>query len=172
MTAPEAKRAHIGPKISEDEWRVFVDDPDADPALRHRLLRTPSYPHRNPGGFHWWPSGEPWQVEADGVVDPSLDHFACWWPASEPIVDIHPQWGAQRGGCHGGLYDPDAARLRWRLAEEDVLHVWMRNHPGTRPTFWWTWSAPDLRRKGEGELDYLQRHGLLDKVERRLLGLA
>lgn len=55
------------------------------------------------------------------------------------------------------------AALAWRSASPAVLRSWIRRHPGTRPTCWWAFDAPEPIRKvvrGLGEPSC----GLLDVV--------
>jgi hypothetical protein len=156
-------------EISEVELRFFLDDPIPDEALdftpddytNYKLSRTPAYASRHLPYYHWFPAGPDWQGK---------DKFLPWWPPGEDIPNHHPEFGLRKGTP--GIDDPRWARERWRLAEPTVLFWWKRNRPGTRPSRWWVWSAPELRPKGESELDYLRRHGLLDKVEEALLARA
>ena len=60
----------------------------------------------------------------------------------------------------------------WRLFGDQVLADWAVESPGTRPTAWWRFSAPDRRpADGETEAAYLRRHRLfLPGEEERLTG--
>jgi hypothetical protein len=57
----------------------------------------------------------------------------------------------------------------WGDVRDELLPQWIREHPGTRPFAWWEQEAPEPRREGEAELDYLMRHNLLMKTEQKLL---
>jgi hypothetical protein len=35
-------------------------------------------------------------------------------------------------------------RTLWTTNETEVLEAWMADHPGTRPTSWWRWTAPRI----------------------------
>jgi hypothetical protein len=52
------------------------------------------------------------------------------------------------------------AERRWRDVEGEVLTWWVANHPGTRPSTWWRYSAPERPRLRETEHRYLDRLGL------------
>jgi hypothetical protein len=49
----------------------------------------------------------------------------------------------------------------WLAYRGIVLSWWALRYPGTRPSLWWQYEAPEPRRKRESELDYLRRHRLL-----------
>lgn len=40
-----------------------------------------------------------------------------------------------------------AVRALWRRQRDVVLAQWTREHPGTRPTLWWRFNAPEPRRR-------------------------
>ena len=35
----------------------------------------------------------------------------------------------------------------WLKHRETVLDIWINEHPGTRPLYWWKYEAPEARRK-------------------------
>lgn len=78
--------------------------------------------------------------------------------------------GGQRSirRCQGLLYG-EPMPPPWEDVRDELLPAWIREHPGTRPFAWWQEEAPEPRREGESELDYLRRHKLLTKTEQKLL---
>ena len=76
----------------------------------------------------------------------------------------------------GMEYDPcqyrppfasDDERREAYFANKKELFEFQRDSPGTRPGAWWSYESPDgLPRKGEKEVDALERMGLLDPGER------
>lgn len=38
-------------------------------------------------------------------------------------------------------------REAWELARVEILEEWAKANPGTRPSAWWTWDAPEARRR-------------------------
>ena len=63
-------------------------------------------------------------------------------------------------------------RQSWEENRDEVLAVWIAERPGTRPSCWWQWEAPEPLDGGESECDYLERYGLLSEVERRTMNNA
>lgn len=61
------------------------------------------------------------------------------------------------------------ARDLWATYGDDVLATWVVEYPGTRPSGWWRFAAPEPLGEGEDELQYLRRHTLLLPEERRRL---
>lgn len=62
-------------------------------------------------------------------------------------------------GAHRALFDVEwikHGRLRaiWDTVEADLVVDWAREQPGTRPSHWWLWSAPEPRQRigGTGSL--------------------
>jgi hypothetical protein len=51
---------------------------------------------------------------------------------------------ATRGDALGRLLLGDAAEL-WAAHRDRVLALWVREHPGTRPSLWWRWDVPRMR---------------------------
>ncbi len=51
-------------------------------------------------------------------------------------------------------------RRLWDELQADVLNAWTGPYPGTRPPFWWPYSAPEKPRKHEACWQFLDRHGL------------
>lgn len=45
------------------------------------------------------------------------------------------------------LYDPGVLEQSWPVVREQVLEQWVAAHPGTRPDGWWTFDAPEPRRR-------------------------
>lgn len=62
--------------------------------------------------------------------------------------------------------DLDAAREYYDQHGEAIVEDWVRASPGSRPACWWAWDAPQALRDGEKQVDYLERHGLLEPRER------
>jgi hypothetical protein len=63
------------------------------------------------------------------------------------------QWMALRAGRDAR--DPKSkAALAWRSGSPGALRDWIRRHPGTRPSCWWAFEAPEPFRRvvrGRGE---------------------
>jgi hypothetical protein len=150
MTAPKTSPPTRGStEISGVEMRFFLDDPipvrgDGAPGD----LYTGS-------GYTWPGHPDHWTAFKLRARPPQ----ANWWSPSKPL----PVWGG------AGVFDPHWARERWRLAEPEVIHWWIRNYPGSRPSRWWIWSAPVEPTEGEDQLAYLRKHRLLERVEVELL---
>jgi hypothetical protein len=49
-----------------------------------------------------------------------------------------------------GYRHGDKARILWDEHGEEITARWTEDHPGTRPTCWWRYSAPGLRRRVGG----------------------
>jgi hypothetical protein len=60
-----------------------------------------------------------------------------------------------------GAFCHAAAGAMWEAMREELLAVWVQEHPGTRPWGWWEYDAPEDRPEGEPEAAYLRQHGLL-----------
>lgn len=67
----------------------------------------------------------------------------------------------------------------WAEAGDEVLQLWTRRRPGTRPPMWWQHVAPEPRRvlangtrRTESEAAYLTRLNLLLPAEERRLRAA
>jgi hypothetical protein len=82
-------------------------------------------------------------------------------------------------------------RTAWDAHADEIVATWARDHPGSRPSLWWRWTAPEQRRvlaepevlapfRGdeeevayiESEAAFLRRHDLLLDGEAALLGEA
>jgi hypothetical protein len=64
---------------------------------------------------------------------------------------------------------PTVAEL-WREHCDRVIAEWIVENPGTRPSLWWKYDAPEPRQDAESEAVYLKRHGLfLSEGERKRL---
>jgi hypothetical protein len=60
----------------------------------------------------------------------------------------------------------------WRACGEDIVREWVRANPGTRPSLWWRYSAPEPLPEDEDEAGFLARHHLLLPGELRRLNTA
>ena len=63
----------------------------------------------------------------------------------------------------------DYTERRWNAVKDEVLSHWVANFPGTRPSAWWRFSAPEPRRESESEHAYLDRLDLWLPGETELL---
>lgn len=72
-------------------------------------------------------------------------------------------------GRPGALYYLDRARVEalWRELGDTIVARHIARYPRTRPVNWWRFDAPEPRRSGETQYQYLARHGLLAPSERR-----
>ena len=62
----------------------------------------------------------------------------------------------------------------WAEYGEDVVKWWVKDRPGTRPSCWWRYSAPDPHCEPptiETQVAYLKQHGLLLPGEEKRLPL-
>jgi hypothetical protein len=59
----------------------------------------------------------------------------------------------------------------WRQYGDEIVTEWIGQHPGTRPSCWWRFDAPEPLPDGESQLSYLMRRRLLLPCERRQLRL-
>ena len=77
----------------------------------------------------------------------------------------------------------------WNTYREEIVAAWARDYPGTRPSCWWRWDAPEPERRVvaepevlvpfwgaelevafvESEAAFLERHGLFLDGEAELL---
>jgi hypothetical protein len=67
--------------------------------------------------------------------------------------------------------DTPYAEDLWHDLKPVIMRDFIKAHPGRRPWAWWQWDAPEPRREGEAEDDYLARHGLLTESEKRAMAL-
>ena len=72
-----------------------------------------------------------------------------------------------------------ARREIWDRARDTVLPVWLRERPGTRPSLWWQFDAPEpalvsiaALMAADAQADHLEQHGLLTNAERDALDAA
>src|SRR5215204_3904336 len=54
----------------------------------------------------------------------------------------------------------DYTEKRWYAVRDDVLAAWIEDRPGTRPSAWWRFEAPEPRLPRETEAGYLIRMNL------------
>ena len=47
----------------------------------------------------------------------------------------------------------------WAVIEDRAVAAWVEAYPGTRPTSWWRWSAPELRRLTGGTYTLIKGMG-------------
>lgn len=45
---------------------------------------------------------------------------------------------------------PEECRAAWNALRDDVLIEWVKQHPGTRPLWWWLFDAPEPQRRRLG----------------------
>jgi hypothetical protein len=57
----------------------------------------------------------------------------------------------------------------WHDHEAEIVAWWIEERPGTRPTCWWRYSAPEPRQSHESEAGYLKRLGLFRPGEEKRL---
>jgi len=67
----------------------------------------------------------------------------------------------------------------WERARDAVLPRWLEERPGTRPSLWWQFDAPEpalvsiaALLDADSQADHLEQHGLLTKAERAALAAA
>jgi hypothetical protein len=62
-------------------------------------------------------------------------------------------------GRPGALYYLDRARVEqlWREHGDTIVARHAGRNPGTRPVNWWRFDAPEPRRPGETQYDFLKR---------------
>ncbi len=73
--------------------------------------------------------------------------------------------------------NPELWRSLWVRHRIELLRESIAQKPGSRPSAWWRFAAPEERRDGESEPDYLRRHDLigpdeLAAIQRRAQALA
>ncbi len=49
----------------------------------------------------------------------------------------------------------------WALHQESILELFIEQHPGERPVYWWEHEAPEAKPESESEAAFLKRHDLL-----------
>jgi hypothetical protein len=92
------------------------------------------------------------------------------WMTEYLLYGYYTLPGGQRSVRKGlGLLFGEPMPPPWEDVRADLLPDWIRQHPGTRPFAWWRDEAPEPRREGESEVEYLRRHGLLTPAETRTL---
>jgi hypothetical protein len=64
-------------------------------------------------------------------------------------------WFAEPGSAPGGV--PTIGDL-WLIHGEAITADWAEERPGSRPSCWWRWTAPEKRR--EVDLDLLEPQGV------------
>jgi hypothetical protein len=67
------------------------------------------------------------------------------------------------------LHDDQIKKL-WDESKDEILSVWIRTYPGTRPLLWWKFdsSGPRQRRGGKGELISEKYPAVLQNYEKGL----
>jgi hypothetical protein len=71
-------------------------------------------------------------------------------------------------GRPGALVFLEAAAVErlWREYSDVIISRHIARFPCSRPVNWWRYNAPELRRPGESQYEFLKRHGLLLPEER------
>lgn len=72
-----------------------------------------------------------------------------------------------RQGHPGLLFGDKHPKDLWDDHGREALEIFIEANPGRRPIGWWLYDAPEPRREGEPELDYLKRHKLLTQKEEK-----
>ena len=52
----------------------------------------------------------------------------------------------QDAGIAKFLYDDETLEKAWQEHSEEILKSWIKEKPGTRPTFWWQFEASEPRK--------------------------
>jgi hypothetical protein len=117
-------------------------------------------------------------------VPRGLDDYklAELFSAKRPLI---PQEGYHRREDGRYYSDDDAIRNAWQRLGKSLVLLWINGWapsvrflvpdakkagvPGTRPAGWWRHCAPSPRRRGESEIAYLRRHGLVLPGEEELI---
>jgi len=63
------------------------------------------------------------------------------------LVD-EPLDGDERAEAY--FWQVDALPVAWSAWQPEVLSLWIRQHPGSRPSCWWRYSAPEPQRRRLG----------------------
>jgi hypothetical protein len=85
------------------------------------------------------------------------------WSAAELKAAGESRWSNYRlttdSSTFGSLHDDGTgyARRLWAEYESDVLAVWTDDYPGTRPSQWWRFSAPQDAQPGAAAWEVLER---------------
>lgn len=78
-------------------------------------------------------------ASSSGRVTHNLRTGQDWW------------WlDASLGGCSDPPIDDDILRAAWSEVGGEILAEWIAENPGTRPAGWWSFSAPERRRRING----------------------
>lgn len=87
-------------------------------------------------------------------------------------LDIHPVhldmlYDKPVGKSFAAIQGP--SKEDWNAHKAEILSYWIRKHPGTRPSYWWQFEAPEPRRRlgGVGQA----AHEVLNYVESYAYGL-
>ena len=95
------------------------------------------------------------------------------WVRRLLLEDQEPEQGTDEHEAYlvaAFLSGPDGLRQLWLRHEVELVGLWSRAHPGTRPAAWWRWSAPEGRRQVAGEP--IERGAYHDQVDEAGLPLA
>ena len=105
-----------------------------------------------------------WTQRQAHDVPPAVRHYLIWNDYAAAHALMRPQdnvWSLFEHGA--GRFDH---KVIWRAIEDSALGEWTAVHPGSRPAAWWKYSAPEPRRNGETETQYIERHALWLESER------
>jgi hypothetical protein len=75
-------------------------------------------------------------------VAPALFHYLVWRDYDAAAALLRPE------DSKWLLFDvlgPNAHQHAWRVIEEEAVEAWVEQYPGSRPSSWWHWSAPEVR---------------------------
>jgi hypothetical protein len=97
-------------------------------------------------------SGELTEVELAYLEDRPL-------PPDASFDDDSAWWSMDRDD--GQIFRPDRPSVRdmWAAMGADIVAEWAQEHPGSRPSCWWRYAAPEPRRRlsGRGEPSWPDR---------------
>jgi hypothetical protein len=102
-------------------------------------------------------------------------------------ADLPDSWGGRLMVVFADVLPEPNLRTAWRAHVDEIVATWAAEHPGSRPSCWWRWDAPEPRKIVawpetapdadaelvtmfiESEAAFLERHGLLLDGEAALL---
>ncbi len=124
---------------------------------------------------------------AEIVAEEATEYFVCSDGDRATPEFLMPEHQLPAGKKHEDFFPPGVSHLHaiilrargierartaaeaWARRREPILKEWIAKYPGTRPSFWWYFEAPEELPKGESSAAFLARHNLLTKTERKAL---
>ena len=104
------------------------------------------------------------------------------------VDDLPPGWDGKLQVVFADVLPEPNLRTKWDTHGDGIVATWAKERPGTRPSCWWRWTAPEPRRVLaepetladfygeeeetafiESEAAYLERHDMLLPGEAELL---